>query len=550
MPHAVGATDSVVCDTIDEHASHRYPGFSQPRSYFNSFLDGADTELDDFLPPAKASPLSYPTPDFSLTPITLGPWIKDDLVRKIVDPAHGFRVTIDDSRKGHIPSKLNLDDPDERAYVLALERDGIIKRGRASWNHSHFWVRKPGKLRLVFHGKRLGRACPKPPWFKVHSYKTNARSARESTHAALFDFAHFYFNIHLSADIQTFFGMRTSIGDFVWLRAPFGWSWSAFLAHSLAEQVIKHLRAYPSRPINISHYMDDCPVFGMSEAAVNSDLDFAMHVAESELGVKISHPKTIRATQVIKIIGVVYDLERNTSSMASSYFSSVARALLRMENGGVTRVNVAEIVGALVFPNQAYPGSLSLLYDLLLYAGSLGEDWNRKLSATEASSFLNLARYSINQFSLLPPCALQATSSKPTLIYADATPTQLGAIDSDGRWYSELIELTGIYRAEAAGMDLSIEISRHNHIITLVTDNSALYWAAKKGWSPDRSVNRILSKLFERRLLGDVIFVKWVKSEDNPADLPSRVILEDGVYATCRLFYENYSFPSLQRKSH
>jgi hypothetical protein len=483
---------------------HTFPGFS--RTPYN--------HTDTFHPQAAAQG-TCPRPDFHLPPIKLD-WIKDPLVRATVDPKRGFRTTIDETKRGHMPSVLNLSDPDELAYVLALLDANRIKRARGTWNHKHFFTRKTKddgtiKLRLVFHGRALSRASAKPPHFKVHAYKTLAKSARRSRYAALFDLAHFYFNNHLHADIQRFFGMHTSIGDFVWLVTPFGWNWAAFLGHCLAKQFILHLRNHPDHPIDISHYMDDCSLWADTLTAAMADLAFALDVAE-QLGLSVSHGKTVQPCGNIKIIGVIYDLVNKTSSLAPSYFRAVRNHLRRVEeNGGATRNNVAEVLGSLVFANHAYPGSLSLCYELLRLAAQLEMPWHSRLGDRVAKRFLTCAEYTIARFAELPPCALQSTDDKPEMYWFDATPTQIGLVGPDV-YCAEAIPHIHIYLGEAEGLDLALEESAGHSVVTFTTDNMALYWAVRKGWSPNLAVNRIVQKMLARRLAGDRLFIRWVPS--------------------------------------
>jgi hypothetical protein len=514
-----------------------YPGFggTQYGSSVDSSLlfvesSGKSSELVDDV-----------VPKFDFRTHLISPeWIKDDLVRDVVNPDKGFRINVDLSMKGHLPAPLKLDTPTKLSYFQGLIDAGIVKAGKGVWNHPHFFVdnHKP-KPRLIFHGKRFKHACPKPPHFKVNSYATNVRSARRCAYGALFDFAHFYFNNYLHVDLQPYFGIHTSIGYFVWTRCPFGWSWSAYLAHSLAEQVVKFFRYDPERPIDISHYMDDCPVTGDTEEQVNSDMSYVIDRCDNELGVRVQHTKTVWATQSLKIIGVVYDYLNKTSAMSPCYWLSIRRAIARMKQGGVTRVNVAEVIGSLVFPNKAYPGSLSVLYDLLLFSAEIGDNWKRRLTCGEAKTFLVSAEKALDVFEVMPPCALQSSFSKPPLVYFDATPNQLGVVMGD-QCFAEGIDLVHIFLAEAQGLDWANDISSDLHVLTFVTDNQPLFWGVRKGWSPNRAVNRIISKLLLRRLKGDVIFIKWVPSADNPADEPSRWVLTgDGSFEHTRLNYEN-----------
>ena len=131
------------------------------------------------------------------------------------------------------------------------------------------------------------------------------------------------------------------------------------------------------------------------------------------------------------------------------------------------------------------------------------------------------------------------------LVYSDATPTQLGVICQD-KTVAQPIAPVHIFLSEAAALNLALDLSSSLSVVTFVVDNKPLYYAVRKGWSPDRAVNRIISRILSRRLAGDRLFIKWVPSKENPADLPSRTKLNEpykGLVVESpsnHLIYENF----------
>ena len=237
---------------------------------------------------------------------------------------------------------------------------------------------------------------------------------------------------------------------------------------------------------------------------------------------RVKHPKKKRASTELPIIGVTYNLTANTSSLPFRFFSSLACRVRKTWGAySATKRTVSEIIGVLVFCNHAYPGSLHLLSDLFSFAHRLTCGWGDTLSASEQETFQFLALVAIDAFAAMPACALQSSLCRPELVWSDATPRQLGVL-LEGVFYAERIPPVNIFVAEAEGLSLALDLSHHIHNITFIIDNKPLYHAVRKGWSPVSTVNLLIGLVLQRRLAGDTIFIKWVPSEKNPADFPSR----------------------------
>jgi hypothetical protein len=451
--------------------------------------------------------------DFFTNSISLGDWSKSDVCRGVA--GDGIFIPISPGF-GHLPSVLRLVAPEQIEYIRALVLAGILAPGRALVSHRHFFA-SGSKPRPIFDGRRINARSGVPPSFHMTTHAEFSALCSQFSYAAKFDFRSFYFNFKLHPDIRRFFGLRCSIGDFTWTRLPFGWSWSAFFAHSVAADLVAHLAA---KGIVIAHYMDDVVIFGNSYEECLRSLRHAISFVES-IGFRVKPSKTILPTQQLVIVGVLYDLAAKTSCMPKHYYSSLSTFLDSVESRGIlSKAGFARIIGSLVFCNNAYPGSLSLLNPLFNFFNELFGSWRDPVPLLLA---ISLSRRVLSVFASLPTCRLQQSGGNVLIVHADATPSRIAAF-VNGCHYAQPITPTIIFDAEACALDLALDVCNARNV-ELVTDNQPLFHAIVKGRSAGLSVNNLISRVLALRLQGHVIRVRWVPSENNPADFASRVDL-------------------------
>ena len=448
--------------------------------------------------------------DFRTPPVDVS-WIKAESLRASVST--GVRVDIDFSRRGHLPARLRCRDESERNYIQALVRDGIIIPGRARFCHRHFFLRAP-KPRLIFDGRRLNRRSIRPPWFYMTSHTEFARYCRRYKYAAKFDFKNFYFNLRLRPELWSLFGFRTDLGDFLWTRAPFGWAWSASFANDLAEAVVDFLR---SLGVVCLHYMDDLVIFADDLQACEQDLLRSIAWCES-VGLRVSPGKTVHACSALAIVGIFYNLSNKTSSLPAGYLDRVDTLLDIIVSRGhrASRIDMASVVGSLVFANHAFPGSLSYLHPLFSFSERFSGPWRLRVPA---GPFVLAARRIVSLFRSFPPCILQ-TGGEMQSIFCDAVPDQLGVV-MDNLSVAQPVPLTHVFIAEAQAVDLGLSLSTAS-AVTVYTDNQPLQRALTKGHSTQPRVNTLIQRIVQQRLAGRVITVNWIPTTANSADEPSR----------------------------
>jgi hypothetical protein len=314
------------------------------------------------------------------------------------------------------------------------------------------------------------------------------------------------------------FGMRTSIGDFVWTRAPFGWSHSPYNAHLLADALCDYLR---SLGMEVDHFSDDFQVYADDPATCLRHLERCICFCES-VGVRIKARKTVFPTTVLPICGVMYNLFNKRSFLLPSYWTPCKAVLKRWSaNAAARKYELASFIGKLCFANHAYVGSLCVLNPLLNFlAEHSNADWH---DFVDTAPILRVAARLLDWFVTLTPCALQAPG-EDVRVFADARPGQIGAI-VDNQAYARSIDLSHVFVAEAKGAAFALALSDHLPSRLLVLDNLPLVYALTKGRSSDAYTNSVIFSVLNRRLSGQVINFEWIPTEDNPADFPSRVDL-------------------------
>ena len=181
-------------------------------------------------------------------------------------------------------------------------------------------------------------------------------------------------------------------------------------------------------------------------------------------------------------------------------------------------------MGSFIFLNAAWPGSLSHLSVLIAWVRAAEGNWRLHYAYTRLSPHVERA---LSLFEALPPMPLQplASSARPTHIYTDASSKALGLVfPSFTAAYGVPVKKT-IYRLEADAVSWALEQPALPRTSVLRIDNEALVHALHKDRSNIKEANAACAALFASRLAGFQISAKWISTDVNPADAPSRLHL-------------------------
>jgi hypothetical protein len=460
-----------------------------------------------------ASDAAIAPQSFSLPVLVDGPWNRSSHVSHIL--ANGFSMSPDITKRGKMPAGLKFANSYEQDYIGAMVRDGVLEKGEISMFNRHFFLYKPGKLRLIFHGKRLNSCVKPPPHFNMKSHPTLGRLSAKYAWYAGFDLSHMFLSVPLAQDFRKFFGIRTPFGDFRYTCLPFGFNWSPFIAHIIIDQVIQ--RAI-EEGIPCSHFLDDGHVYGDTKEEVLRNFNRLLELL-TEAGWQINPKKTVKPCQKYQALGVVYDLVEKTSAIPTAMTAKLLAQHSRMKGLMVTKRQVASVAGTFVFYNNAYPGFLSHLSPLLAFLKAL-PCWETRINYVSVAPIIGrLLDLALG----MRPIALQVHSNAPEHAFCDATNTQVGFVTPEVT-AACAIPFTQIYRAEALGAQLLLQQPLDKDVCLRI-DNQALMFAIRKGRSNIPEANTACKQVFALRRLGSVITTKYIRSEDNPADWPFRCSL-------------------------
>jgi len=452
--------------------------------------------------------------DFACPGLQAGPWCQSDHVETLV--TKGFSISVDITKRGKAPPVLRCKNDAETAYIQQMIDDGILERGPVDFCTPHFFIYKPGKLRLIFNGKKLNSAVKTPPKFNMKSHATRARMTQEYKFHASDDLRNMFYSNIIAPESRPHFGIRTSLGTFRYTRMPFGFSWSPFVAHISSDEIAK--RAIEAGHA-VTHYLDDFDYFGNTVAECLAARSFCRKLFK-EAGYIINFDKATEPSSTYTSLGLQYDLVNKTVQAKPKYLPQMRAVHLNRvkANVAVSRKEVAGIVGSLVFLNNAYPGSLSYLSALIAFLKAGGDNWRKSYKYSCISQYVEQA---LRTFETFKPCKLQVHEAAPQHIYTDATNTQLGVVLPDVE-LAVAIPHTQIYRAEAEAVRWALCQPSLPEDFVLRVDNLALVHALRKGRSNIRQSNQTCAELLQLRLTGSRISTKWIATDKNPADHPSR----------------------------
>jgi hypothetical protein len=245
----------------------------------------------------------------------------------------------------------------------------------------------------------------------------------------------------------------------------------------------------------VTHYMNDFHYFGDTAEEVIKARDFVRALI-IEAGYIINYGKEQAVSTSCIALGLLYDLSAKTVCVKPGFLAELRRThKLYVINAAVVSLKeVASITGALVFLNNAFPGSLSYLSSLIAWVSAVNGDWRKHYKYEFLAPYVHCA---VSRFEALPLCKIQAANTSPVQLYTDATPTQLGVIMPQ-RTMAVVIPLVNVYEAEALAVAWLLEQPDLPPFVVLLIDNAALVYALHKGRSNTPIANYVCSQSHRR----------------------------------------------------
>lgn len=454
--------------------------------------------------------------NFHAPPLTDGPWNKSTHVSKLI--AKGFDIQVDVTKRGKMPRMLALNTPQEKAYIKQLLDDGILEQGDIIQHNPHFFIYKPGKIRLIFDGRNLNKGTKTPPRFNMKSHHTIERLSTKYAWHAADDLSNMFFSIKLGQKTRPYFGIRTSLGSFRYTSLPFGFSWAPFISHIAVDEICK--RALEAGHA-VTHYADDFHYFGHTKQQCATAVAFVRDLFKQS-NWQVNTRKHQPPARQFTALGIEYNLFTKTKRIPPKSLQTIMdeHSRLLKADSAVTRKKLASLLGSAVFWNYAYDGILSLLGPTIAFIRAGGKQWNKHYHYRDFAPFFEKFLRRAMQLTWTP---FQVHADKPVDIFTDATNTQLGII-TPAYTAAAIIPFTQIYRAEALAVKWLLE-QRLPKSFRLRIDNLALVHAIKKGRSNIPEANYVCHQLLQLRQRGHTITASHIRTENNPADVPSRIHL-------------------------
>ncbi|KAJ9465347.1 hypothetical protein DIPPA_18741 [Diplonema papillatum] len=168
--------------------------------------------------------------------------------------------------------------------VLDLERMGVLRRKKKSDPPvlhvcKAFTVPKPsGKRRLIVDASGLGDQMVEPYYTELPSIDDVKRCVEKHAVVAQLDGKSYFYQFGASA-LQQYFAVRTCVGIFFLVVLAMGWTWSVYIAQTVAQTVMgRSARGFTN--VTGLVYVDNFLLFGDSHAGVENAVSGLRHCAK------------------------------------------------------------------------------------------------------------------------------------------------------------------------------------------------------------------------------------------------------------------------------
>lgn len=415
--------------------------------------------------------------------------------------------------------------PAEEAYIEGLIKSQVIAIcPNPKFVTPHFFRRLPGKLRIIFDGRRLNKRLKEPPYFRpvsVHSLLNQASKARTF---AKIDLRDAFFAIRVNQKTKPWICLNYKGKIYHYNRVPFGLSWSPFFCHIYTEELREIIvDAFPG--IRMSHYLDDFWIWD-----IDSKLLSAILLLLDNIGVVYNPKKVTPPTPVGTILGIPMDLG---VSSASGFMKQLNTLYTYATAVHLTHRGLMSLLGYVNYYNYPIPGVLAYIYPLFKPTHSGELDLPIPKFLHQKFRYIHNQLLQIFQYSYKFQHIRDVNSATCTKIYTDAYFENIYdqgiglTILEQKTHYNFSIQtfsLTHIFILESLGVFCALTwiAQRPANAWLIYIDNQALYYSLKKGGSKINLVNFLIKCIVHLRRT-HVIRFAWVPSNENLADGPSRL---------------------------
>lgn len=445
--------------------------------------------------------------------------------------------------------------------ISQLEGAGVIEaagRGKIGAFFKLFLIEKgEEEWRTICDLRPLNASHPPPPKVTLLGVEEVARRLLRGKErwGRKVDLRGFFHQFPVPPHLTRVFGVWAQGRSWGWARLPMGWAWAPCVAQETA--VLMGGEPTPGgESFSLCHIDDICVVAETEEGTEERDKEVRGRIEELEG--EINEEKSgKKASQCIEHVGVEWDLKGKRMRLRRKWAKEWAECLVRqLQSEKVKRGEIWSVLGGLCWflrVRQEAWGKWPKLHKRLREEGKETDkeewsEWTReeRRELAEAASEMVENKWKgwrPDWERLEPGHHAPPTARRPTWVVAsDASQWGWGVVAWEvGRrgvrreWgvWKHPHEPGEMYCLEALAAGRAIDrvarwcdqmggAGRRAHSVLLVVDNQGVCESIRRGRSRVEWVCGALGMLWRRLETFEAWGVTWVKSEQNPADEPSR----------------------------
>ena len=409
--------------------------------------------------------------------------------------------------------------------VEQLVRNGLCEEVPDDVFKRHFgyiftvYEERKRRRRLVHDTLSANFLCDRPPSPNFTPLNRLQDILSFGTHACTLDLKAMYYQIPLHANVRRFFPFRFNETHYQFTRLPMGFTWSVFIAQTIARFITRSLRN-----VHVQLYIDNIIIVGSQEDVETARKSFIDTCAT--YNITLSEDSGVVQTAMFR--GINFDFANKTFRLDPSF---VQKFHTRCASNNGTWCDWRALMGSMVYGLTALGESLAPFFHLLkwLAHNSTTSPWQQTTMWHQASVQWQAAVEVITTNASRLPCQ---SLSQHTIITDAATETAtIAAIHiSPGGQLSWFYESDQTYNSindlEARAFRRAIERWKPHLFYTNIvwySDNSSAIGAVNatrsKSWPLNCEIDKITSVLHSVHAR---LYSTWIPSAENPADYPSR----------------------------
>ena len=381
--------------------------------------------------------------------------------------------------------------------------------------------RSKNRRRLILETRCINREIKRNRWkfmknINLPTHRKLEMAARGATSIEAIDFRSFFYQIELDEEVRRFFRVHVN-GELYELNVlPMGSVFSTFVAQRISESVIEHLEQ--ESDLAAYAYVDNLFFFSKNNITRKRECaDFLPEVGMHEFG------------REIEVLGRVFNTERMTLRVTETFKDKVK---LDAQNAteALTARGFLQVWGKIIFASQILHRPLANHFHAMRELA--------KVCSSVVSGFIDLDQ-SVGKMKHLPNIAAECcnwvntensihdeivTEEECTMI-SDASMKMSAFLIIKGdnvdmhAWSHNDDVHINILEARAAKKGIWKAWEQGESKIKWLTDSQVVKFVTNKGHSRNELLNEEIRGILE---CPAKISCDWIKSEENPADEPSR----------------------------